>query len=328
MSLLAACSTPGEGGSDLGSDDLSGSDLAGSDLVGGDGPGSGGDALTTGCAPVAQAGHQEVSCADGTKFDVESSAACAAGGCGLILDIHGYTMSGDEEDLHTRLRATAPARGFVVVQPTAPGTPASWGIGSHPNDATVWGFTEATVSRFNINQKKIHVMGFSQGSMMTLRLLCAHSDRIASVAPYSGASCFVTEDLTAVPTGNKPAEAVPILYSHGTQDKVLSFTSIGVPLRDEIIKAWSLGAPTTLKAETKLRASLRTGAGRAVLEFWDNDYITSDADKTFVGGHCMPGPVSPGDGSLFGGAARFRCLEPGEYDFGMEALRFFEAHPR
>jgi polyhydroxybutyrate depolymerase len=328
---LGACSTPDEGAADLGSDDLSsiGGDAASSD--GGAADAANSDMLIAGCAPAAQAGHQKLTCGDGTAFDVESSASCVAGGCGVILDIHGYTMTGDEEDLHTRLRTLAPARGFVVVQPTAPGALPSWGLGVHPNDDTVWAFLEATVTRFNVDSKKIHVLGFSQGSMMTLRLLCAHSDRIASVAPYSGASCFVTEDgglASAQPTGKKPVQAVPILYSHGTQDKVLPYGTVGVPLRDEIIKAWSLGAPTTLKAEPKLRASLRTGAGRALLEFWDNDYISSSGDQTFIGGHCIPGPINPGDGSLTGGKARFRCLEPGEYDFGLEALRFFEAHPR
>src|SRR5262245_20787907 len=52
------------------------------------------------CAPEAVAGHQEIDCPDSVHMDVEASAACLAGGCGLILDQHGYTMDGDLQDAH------------------------------------------------------------------------------------------------------------------------------------------------------------------------------------------------------------------------------------
>src|SRR5262245_57019069 len=37
------------------------------------------------CAPEAVAGHQELDCPEGVHMDVEASAACASGGCGVIV---------------------------------------------------------------------------------------------------------------------------------------------------------------------------------------------------------------------------------------------------
>src|SRR5580704_4226291 len=47
------------------------------------------------CAPTATAGHQKIDCPQGVTMDVEISAACAEGGCGIIFDVPGFTMSAD-----------------------------------------------------------------------------------------------------------------------------------------------------------------------------------------------------------------------------------------
>src|SRR6185503_12092848 len=76
------------------------------------------------CAPTATAGHQTISCPMGVTMDVEISEACAAGGCGMIWDVPGYTMTADVQDTHTRMRTLAPPLGYIVVQPTTTGL---WG---------------------------------------------------------------------------------------------------------------------------------------------------------------------------------------------------------
>src|SRR5277367_4515739 len=68
------------------------------------------------CAPTATPGHQLIDCPQGVTMDVEISAACAEGGCGIIFDVPGFTMSADVEDTHTRMRLLAPPLGYVVVQ--------------------------------------------------------------------------------------------------------------------------------------------------------------------------------------------------------------------
>src|SRR5262245_56229559 len=66
-------------------------------------------------------------------YAVMLTAACTNGGCAIILDLHGATMRASSQEVETRLRALgtgAVERGaptpFVVVQPTAGGSPPMW----------------------------------------------------------------------------------------------------------------------------------------------------------------------------------------------------------
>src|ERR1041385_8295746 len=70
------------------------------------------------CLPDPSAGHHVYAC-NGIDFDVEVPAACTNGGCGIILDVHGLTMSAGMEDANTELRSRGRAAGYVVVQPSA-----------------------------------------------------------------------------------------------------------------------------------------------------------------------------------------------------------------
>src|SRR5215831_10103086 len=137
------------------------------------------------CAPAPTPGHQEIDCPEGVHMDVEVSAACAAGGCGIIFDVHGFTMTADELDTHTRMRLLAPPLGYIVVQPTAAGL---WGTGD--NDDVIWDFANATAAVLHTDPDRLHFMGFSQGAILTFHMLCAHADAIASIGPDSGNGCF------------------------------------------------------------------------------------------------------------------------------------------
>jgi pimeloyl-ACP methyl ester carboxylesterase len=307
LALAPACAGDGTAGGTAGDDDATPT---------ADGAPSGGavDAAPPGtpdaapqefpCAPEAVAGHQEaIVCPEGVLFDVEASVDCVAGGCGLVLDVHGYTMSADQLDTHTRMRQLAPPLGYVVVQPSAPGIPPTWGVGEH--DDVVWQFVEATMQTFAIDPDRVHVMGFSQGSMMTFRLLCAHADAIASVAPDSGGGCF---------DGGEPAVERAILYVQGHTDNILPWSIHGPPQRDAIVAAWSMGDEAVFASGTKYTATRWQSAAGTVFEFWEHDY---SADP-YLGGHCLATPL---------GAGLFSC-DGAEFDYGAEALRFFLAHPR
>jgi hypothetical protein len=92
-----------------------------------------------GCISSVTAGHHAFDC-DGVHYDVEVSPACASGGCGLILDVHGLTMNGPQEDASSQLSALGAARGYVVVQPTAPASSLgpSWTPATLMNRVCAW----------------------------------------------------------------------------------------------------------------------------------------------------------------------------------------------
>jgi pimeloyl-ACP methyl ester carboxylesterase len=253
------------------------------------------------CAPTPTAGHQEIDCPEGVHMDVEVSPACAAGGCGIIFDVHGFTMTADQLDTHTRMRLLAPPLGYVVVQPTASGL---WGDGSH--DDVIWNFALATADRLHTDPDRVHFMGFSQGAILTFHMLCEHADAIASIAPDSGNGCFGS--------GTPPSVERPILYVQGTKDNIQPWFLFGPPVRDAILATWPYGAPTPISSAAAYTATRWTTAAGTDFEFWQHDYDTGD----FLGGHCLPVPL---------GTGAFRCPNP-EFDYSNEVLRFFTAHPR
>jgi hypothetical protein len=254
------------------------------------------------CAPTPTAGHQEIDCPEGVHMDVEVSAQCAAGGCGIIFDVHGFTMTADQLDTHTRMRQLAPPLGYVVVQPTATGL---WGDGMHYD--VIWDFAVATADRLNTDPDRLHFMGFSQGALMSFDMLCAHSDAIASIAPASGDGCFGG--------GAGPAIERPILYMTGTNDNIHPWLLFGLPVRDAILASGSFGTQTAIGSGTGYQATRWTTPVGTAFEFWQHDYVTGDF---LLAGHCLPVP---------NGTGPYRCQQP-EFDYSAEALRFFMAHPR
>lgn len=295
--VLVACSTERAAGSaDGGERDAVDPGADGAPI---DGPGA-----NFACAPARAAGHQTFGCPDGVTADVEASAACVDGGCGVIVDVHGYTMSADVQDEHTRMRALGPARGYVIVQPTAPGVPASWGLGER--DDVVWELLEATIEVFDADPDRIHVTGFSQGGMMTYRQLCAHADRLASVAPVAGGGCF---------DGATPSVEVPILYIHGHYDSIVSWATVAVPQRERVLATWDFGEPAIVSDTARHRGTRWETPTGTPFEMWEHDYSTGDL---VLAGHCLPGPDDN---------KTFRC-DASEFDETALILDFFDAHPR
>ena len=286
------------------------------------------------CFPDPGAGHRVYAC-NGIDFDVEVPPACAGGGCGIILDVHGLTMSAAMEDANTELRVRGAAAGFVVVQPNANPAPprASW---SEDDEPKVYDFLTRAIAVYAIDAARVHMTGFSQGGFMTWRFLCAHADRFASVAPAAAASnCAVVGNPQGAPacsfTGAEvPSRKIPILYMHGTADQNYIPFTCAQPQVDAIASAWGLTADGVVASSPTYRRSRWSDAAGTVVELLAHDY-SSSAQVPFVPaseleGHCYPGSSDPGDqpGQLFS----FRCEQPASFVWGVEVVQFFVAHPR
>ncbi len=261
------------------------------------------------CGPASRAGRQEVLCGE-VRFVVSSPGACPSRGYGLVLDLHGYGMTAEDEEAHTRLAGLGGARGYVVVQPSAPGWPASWErperLDLHPHDATVWAFVETTARRLSIPPSRVHVVGFSQGALVAFRLLAAHGGEIASVVAVAGADAL----------DRLPARPLPVLYVHGRLDRVVPYAVLGA-VEAATTAAWSLGpaepAPPAASSSLVVR---RTMAGVAV-ELLSHDLLVDLAGP--LGGHCWPGPAGP---------LPFRCSGDAQPDVSVLALDRFDAQAR
>ena len=288
------------------------------------------------CFPHPAAGHSSYTC-DGHAFDVEVPAQCLTGGCGIILDVHGLTMSGPMEDANTELRMRGSAAGFVVIQPSATPAPpqASWSADDEPK---VFDILTRAIAVYAIDPDRVHMTGFSQGGFMTWRFVCAHADVLASVAPAAAASNCASaggagpvQAACSFTGAEMPSRKLSILYMHGRADENYIPFSCAQPQVDAIASAWGLHADGVVASGAGYtRTRWRDAAIDVEVELLAHDY-TSTAQVPFVSaselqGHCFPGSNDPGNqpGQLFS----FRCEQPAAFTWGDEVVKFFLAHER
>ncbi len=278
--------------------------------------GATGDAslVPSGCIDVIAVGDHVYTC-NGLKYDVHLPAACAKGGCGIVLDVHGATMSARMEDANSNMRFIGERDGYVVVQPNASGNPPNAIWNPSVDYDKVWAFFDLATQVYAVDAKRVHMMGFSQGGRMTWTFACKYAARIASAAPAAEAGC-TAQELSAA------TRQVPLFYMHGTQDALISFSGAAIPQRDAVVTAWAMGAPQPVSSDASHIWTRYTNGKGTVFEFVQHDYTTP---AIVLKGHCYPGSKDPGNapGQLF----TFACTGPNAFVWGEEAIKFFKAHP-
>lgn len=281
-----------------------------------------------GCVTEVTAGEHVFNCEDLVHV-VSVPAPCLEHACGLVLDIHGGTMSANMEDNNTGARKFGAERDFIVLQPNAVG--GVW----RPNldDPKVFAFAQSVVQAFHVNEKRIHAMGFSQGGYMSWRFVCAHSDWLASAAPAAAAGpvALIMEVGCTFSGTDKPAQEIPLLYMHGTKDALVNFQN-GVALRDAVRTEWGMDAEEDLASSAAHRWVRYTNERGNLFEFIQHDYSTDSAVGipplgVAIVGHCYPGSGDLAASEPFQLMA-FACKDDAAFTWGEAALDFFVAHPK
>lgn len=142
----------------------------------------------------------------------------------LVLVMHGGGGNPEEMSRDTGMNNVSDRNNFIVAYPA--GTAArfknrflTWGTGCADDYASVQniddvGFLRKVIedvsSKFNINQKMIYSTGISEGAMMSYRLACELSDKIAAIAPVAGTITF---------SDCIPDSHVSVIHFHGLEDK-------------------------------------------------------------------------------------------------------------
>lgn len=281
-----------------------------------------------GCVSDISAGEHTFAC-EGIAHDVSIPKQCLAFACGLIIDVHGATMSSRMEDKNTNLRALGREHGYVVVQPSAAG--GFWSAAA--DDAKVFAFANDVIAAFHLDARRIHMTGFSQGGYMTWRFVCAHSDWLASAAPAAaaGALAINMEGGCSFLDAERPSAELPLLYMHGTVDALVNFQG-AITQRDAVRSAYETGAGKVV-SEGDGHARTRYTSPRGVpFEFLEHDYASNSMIgvpplAVAIKGHCYPGSddfmvTEPGQ------LMAFACEPPNAFTWGEEVIQFFIAHPR
>jgi poly(3-hydroxybutyrate) depolymerase len=281
------------------------------------------------CVRDLSAGQHELSCQDLTQR-VYVPARCLTQRCGLVIDVHGGTMSAGMEEKNTRMTQLGERYGYIVQQPNA-----NLGLfDASVDDDKVLALAQELVAVFHLDPDRVHMMGFSQGGYMTWRFLCAHGDFLASAAPASAAGeANISLEVDCSFSGKDvPSVERDILYMHGTQDALVDFKN-ALQKRSDVIATLKLDQTTQLVNDPKYRHTRYQNQRGTVFEFIDHDYTSPSAFPAepplgiAIVGHCYPGStdleITEEDQLM-----AFGCTPPTAFNWAETAMQFFLAHPR
>jgi phospholipase/carboxylesterase len=97
------------------------------------------------------------------------------------------------------------------------------------------GFLDQTLAARGLDESRLALVGFSQGTMMSLHVGLRRAKAVAGIVGYSGR--LIGEDVLAAELRSKP----PVLLMHGTADEIVPFESL--PLAEKELTAH--GVPVT-----------------------------------------------------------------------------------
>ena len=152
----------------------------------------------------------------------------------LIIMLHGYSSSGAQMESYVRFTALSETYGFLLTAPD--GTRDLLGnqfwnatnaccnfFGSSVDDS---GYLRALIDeikvRCTVDQRRVYVVGHSNGGFMSYRMACEHADTIAAIASLAGAT-FLD------PSACAPSTPIDTLQIHGTADAVIEYGGACLP---------------------------------------------------------------------------------------------------
>lgn len=245
----------------------------------------------------------------------------------LVLAFHGGGGSGEQLELRSSgMNDVADREGFVVVYPDGTGTIRTWNAGgccgaAVRDDVDDVGFVTALLDHLEgalcIDTAGVFAAGMSNGAMLTHRLACELSDRLAAIAPVAGLN---------VASVCESSDRVAILEIHGTADGHVPWegglgcgpAGVAFPSVDDTIAAWR--ARNGCSSDTSVWATQGDGTCNAYMGC-EGDVVLCAVEG---GGHSWPGGLPPAD--------VVDCPADGPQSttfFASEQIwRFFDAHPR
>jgi poly(3-hydroxybutyrate) depolymerase len=241
-------------------------------------------------------------CGGDITYNVSVPARCLQFACGLILDVHGWTMNGDVQEANTTIAAIGREEGYIVVQPNAPGSPPSWSSAHYP---LVAAFVELAIDVWGVDHRRVHVTGFSQGGAMTGWMRCNRTSLFASAAPaaMAGSACANGANM-------------PTLYVQGTNDIYVSQAAIDATVAS-YVNGYGLDRQVVLEETADYRW---VGYGSSDPETPAYQTFIHRYSSYGVNGHCIHGAPDPSN--------PYGCDQPSPHPHGRLIVDFFKANPK
>jgi polyhydroxybutyrate depolymerase len=209
----------------------------------------------------------------------------------LVIVLHGAGANGEMTEALTKFDAVADANTFVVAYPD--GLRRLWLYTPHSYDvAFIDSLISALVAEKVALPRRVYATGISNGAYLSNRLACDLPEKIAAVAPVSGTI------IKAIADHEKPGKAVPVLYFHGTEDRIVGYDGTDfLTKRESSLSAESLAAWWAKRngcaSEPTVEKLTKDPDARTHVERWT--YAAGDAGAEVVfmkiegGGHTWPG---------------------------------------
>ncbi len=198
----------------------------------------------------------------------------AATAAPLVILLHGYTATGALQEGYFQLQPSAEQRGFLYVHPDGTkdaigngfwnATNACCNLGGAAVDdvAYISAIIDQVQTKYNVDPKRIYLVGHSNGGFMSYRMACDRSDKIAAIVSVAGATFA---DASAC----KPSQPVSVLQIHGTADGTINYDGgaiqgVAYPSAQGSVATWATydgcsstptASATTLDLERNLDAA-------------------------------------------------------------------------
>ncbi len=142
-----------------------------------------------------------------------------------VLNFHGGGANAENQKRQSFMDKKSDSAGFIVVYPEGTGKVvagklvATWNAGRCCGTAASGnvddvGFISKLIddlaAKFNIDKRRVYATGISNGALISYRLACELSDKIAAIAPVSAQDSF---------DNCKPIRPISIIHFHGTADQ-------------------------------------------------------------------------------------------------------------
>lgn len=201
----------------------------------------------------------------------------------LLIVLHGYGATGAIQTNYMRFKDVQDEHGFIMLSPDGMRNTSSqqfWNASDYCCDfentqvddvSYIAGLIEEAKERFFIDEKRVFLVGHSNGGFMSYRMACEKSELISGIVSLAG----------AMPTNTsacQPTEPVAVAQVHGTADAVILYggqapvgQSSGYPSAPTSVAFWrnQQNCDATESARDAIDISSESGAETDVT-YWNN----------------------------------------------------------